>query len=275
MTHGSPRDARINLEQARKQAKDLVKAFKAGDPRALDNVRWNHPRFRGQSDDEIKAGEFALADAQLVVARNHHIQSWAKLLQYVEAIERADPAITRFERAADAIVSGNLDLLKAIVQEHPALIRERSTRSHQSTLLHYVSANGVEDYRQTTPPNILDITRYLLDRGAAVDATSEAYGGGSTAMWLTATSQHPRLAGVQIALLDMLIDAGAQIGPVDATHEVVHYCLANGCPEAAAHLVRRGAKIDSLYGASGLGDIDAVRSHFGTATVDEREKSLL
>jgi ankyrin repeat protein len=268
-------DSRINLEQARKQAKDLVKGFKAGDLKTLDNIRWNHPRFHGKADDDIKAGEFVLADAQLVVARNHHIPSWAKLLQHVEAIERADPAITRFERAADAIVSGSLELLQAMLREHPSLIDERSTRGHRSTLLHYVSANGVENYRQITPSNILDITRLLLESGAEVDAPSEAYGGGSTTMWLTATSQHPRLAGLQIQLLDMLLDAGAVIGPVDASHKVVHYCLANGCPEAAAHLVKRGAKNDSLYGASGLGDLEAVRALFDAATVNEREKSLL
>jgi hypothetical protein len=27
-----------------------------------------------------------------------------------------------------------------------------STRAHRSTLLHYISANGVEDFRQKTPP---------------------------------------------------------------------------------------------------------------------------
>jgi hypothetical protein len=52
---------RINLEQSRKQAKDLVKAFKAGDPESLDRIRWNHPRFRGLTDVEIQKRAFALA----------------------------------------------------------------------------------------------------------------------------------------------------------------------------------------------------------------------
>ena len=38
----------------------------------------------------------------------------------------------------------------------PELIRQRSSREHRSTLLHYVSANGIEDFRQRTPPNIVD-----------------------------------------------------------------------------------------------------------------------
>ena len=58
-------------------------------------------------------------------------------------------------------------------------------REHRSTLLHYVSANGVEDFRQKTPANIVEITRLLLKAGADVNAESESYGGRSTTLGLT------------------------------------------------------------------------------------------
>ncbi|MEO7999555.1 MAG: ankyrin repeat domain-containing protein, partial [Gemmatimonadaceae bacterium] len=258
-------------------AKELVKAFESGDKRALDRIRWNHPRFRGLSVDEIKAREFALADAQLVIARTHHIESWPKLLQHVRSMEKnADPTITRFEDAADAIIEGNLELLKTMLREHPDLIRQRSTRAHHSTLLHYISANGVEDYRQITPPNIVEITRFLIDAGAEVDAESNAYGGGSTTLGLTATSAHPRIAGVQLALIDLLVERGAVIGAVDANDGgMVRACLANGCPEAAMHLIRKGAKLDNLYGAAVLGRQDIVQQLFANATARQRETALL
>ena len=51
--------ARINLEQCRKQAKDLVKAFKRSDERALRTVRANHPRFRGKTHAEFLRQEHA------------------------------------------------------------------------------------------------------------------------------------------------------------------------------------------------------------------------
>ena len=251
--------ARINLEQCRKQAKDLLKAFHEGDPKALDRLRWNHPRFRRMSDAQIQAGEFVLADAQLVIAHLHHIESWPKLVHFIESMEKMDPAVSRFENAADAIVAGDIDALKLTLREFPDLIRQRSTRKHNSTLLHYVSANGVEDYRQITPPNILDVTRFLLDAGAEVDAESTAYGGGSTTLGLTATSAHPRLAGVQLALIDLLVERGAVIGPIDTKGSMARDCLANGCPEAAAHLLRLGAKPDNLYGAAALADVHAVQ----------------
>lgn len=61
-----------------------------------------------------------------------------------------------------------------LLHDHPELVRARSTREHRSTLLHYVSANGVEDFRQKTPKNILDITKLLLTAGADVNAESGA-----------------------------------------------------------------------------------------------------
>ena len=267
--------ARINLEQCRKQAKDLVKAFKRSDERALRTVRANHPRFRGKTHAEFLQQAFVLADAQLVVARLHHIESWPRLLEYGDALDRKDPAVSRFENAVDAIVTGNTSALRDILLDSPAIIHQRSTRAHASTLLHYVSANGVEDYRQVTPANILDVARTLLDAGAEVDAESGAYGGGSTTLGLTATSAHPRLAGVQLALMDLLIDRGAVIGTISARTGMVRDALANGCPAAAVHLIERGSTEDSLLGAAGLGRIEAVGALFAKASAEERADAML
>ena len=73
-----------------------------------------------------------------------------------------------FEAAVDAIVGGDVAALARLLHDHPELARARSTRAHRSTLLHYVSANGVEDFRQKTPANILEITKLLLKAGADV-----------------------------------------------------------------------------------------------------------
>src|SRR4026207_570569 len=97
---------RINLEQSRKQAKDLVKAFKAGDPVALDHIRWDHPRFRGPKDAEIMKREFSPADPQLAIPGLHSSDSGPKLLHHIETLEAKDPRVMRFEEAADAIIAG-------------------------------------------------------------------------------------------------------------------------------------------------------------------------
>jgi hypothetical protein len=210
-----------------------------------------------------------------VVARQQHIESWPKLVAYIESLDKREPHVVRFEQGVDAIISGDIETLRGLVEESPDLVRERSTRAHHSTLLHYVSANGVENVRQVTPPNIVDIARLLLDAGAEVDATSGAYGGGSTTLMLTATSAHPRLAGVQIALMDLLIDRGAKIGEIRPGEGMVRWALANGCPGAAVHLVERGASSDNLYGAAGLGRLQEVQHLFDGAPDTTREHALL
>jgi ankyrin repeat protein len=260
---------RINLEQSRKQAKDLVKAFKAGDPQALDHIRWNHPRFRGLTDSEIRKRKFLLADAQLVIARMHYFDSWPKLLRHIETLEKKDPRVIRFEEAADAIIAGDVPRLRALLRDHPELIHERSTRGHHAPLLHFISANGVEGYRQITPPNIVEVAKVLLDAGADVEAESEAYGGGSKTLGLVATSAHPRLAGVQIALIDLLLEHGAAMDGTD-----VGAALANGCPEAARALVERGASVDSVIEAAGVGRLDLVKRLAGSATKKDLETAL-
>ena len=267
--------ARVNLEQSRKQAKDLVKAFKAGDAEALDRIRWNHPRFRGLTDAQIQARKFLLADAQLVVARMHYVESWPKLLEHIEALNRKDPRVMRFEAAADAIITGDVSRLRELLRVHPELVHERSTRAHRAPLLHYVAANGVEDYRQLSPKNAVEVATMLLDGGAEVDAATEVYGGGSTALGLVATSTPPRRAGVQLPLIDLLLERGAAIDGVKPGASVVEAALANNCPEAAVALADRGAKLNDIVAAAGIGRLDLVRHFEGTASTEQLERALI
>jgi ankyrin repeat protein len=267
--------ARINLEQSRKQAKDLVKAFKTGDAEVLDRIRWNHPRFRGLTDAQIQQRKFVLADAQLVIARMHYVESWPKLLDHIDALNRKDPRVMRFEAAADAIITGDTAALRALLLEYPQLVHERSTRAHRAPLLHYVAANGVEDYRQLSPKNAVEIARGLLDAGAEVDAATEVYGGGSTALGLVATSTPPRHAGVQIQLIDLLLEHGAAIDGVKPGDSTVRAALANNCPEAAVALADRGAKVGDVIVAAGIGRLDLVRHLAEHASKEQIERALI
>jgi ankyrin repeat protein len=230
----------------------------------------------------LEAGEHRrcrIADTQLFVAREHGFASWPKFAAHVETLSRPGSAVSNFEAAVEAIVAGNAAELRALLRAQPDLATARSSRDHHSTLLHYVSANGVEDFRQETPHNIVEITRILLDAGADVNATSDAYGGGSTTLGLTATSLHPQAAGVQIALLETLLERGAKIEQVDGS--AITGCLANGQPEAASYLASRGAVVN-LEGAAGLGRLADVRRCFddrgtlvSTATQEQLEMGFL
>ncbi len=151
--------------------------------------------------------------------------------------------------------------LERLLREDPGLIRARSSRAHRATLLHYLAANGVEDYRQKTPKNAVAVAQILLKAGADVNATMEAYGTEWTALGLIATSLHPLEAGVQMALLEILLDAGASVNGVSEEWTPLVAALRNGRGEAAELLARRGARLD-LEGAAGVGRLDVVKSFF-------------
>ncbi len=264
--------SRPNLEQYKKIARDFQKACKAGDaavrewaarlaPAEGDAERILRHWHRLQESNQHVKG-CTLAGAQLLVARCHSFESWPKFSRHLAALTRGQSPESQFEQAADAIAAGDIGTLGRLLRENPELVRRRSAREHRSTLLHYVSANGIEDFRQKTPDNIVDIATLLLDRGADVNAESEAYGGGSTALNLTATSYHPEAAGVQLALLDLLIGRGAIIDNNSAS--VVNSCLHNGRGEAAEYLAARGARLD-LEGAAGVGRLDIVERLIGEA----------
>ena len=291
MSDALPLPPRPNLEQYKKLAKDFQKACRSSDPGAIRNwaAHWGEtiarlqgleitPQVRSEIDSEAerieqrwrkfkktneRAARCRLTDAQLFVARGHGFASWPKFAKHLEALARANTPVSKFEAAADAIVCGNLAALKNLLHDDPGLAKARSTREHRSTLLHYVSANGVEDFRQKTPKNIVEITKMLLDAGADVNAESDAYAGGSTTLGLVATSMHPQRAGVQIALLQTLLDHGAWTEQPSAGkwQSVVRACLANGQPEAAEFIASWGAPVD-LEGAAGLARLDLVKSFF-------------
>lgn len=292
MSDALPLPPRPHLDQYKKLARDLQHACRSTDAGAVRAwaARWMEALFRLQNLDttlpaqrreidreserierrwqtfrkaDERGSQCLLVDAQFFIAREHGFASWPKFAAHVETLTRPDSSVSSFEAAVETIVAGNATALRNLLRRHPELVHARSTRDHQSTLLHYVSANGVEDFRQKTPQNIVEITRILLQAGADVNATSNAYGGGSTALGLAATSLHPQRAGVQIALLETLLAHGAKIeqGAEADDGSAVTGCLGNGQPEAARFLMSRGAVLN-LEGAAGVGRLDVVKTFF-------------
>ena len=290
-----PLPTRPNVEQYRKLAKDLVKACRSGDPAAIRDwaVRWigklaalqDAPRSLLRNENEISAhvdpveqfarktlsrGDTAtcvLTDAQFVIARAHGFLSWPKFIKHVESLAHVRSTVSAFERAASAIVTGDTVSLKRLLRDHPKLARARSTREHRGTLLHYVSANGVEGYRQVSSSNAAEIAEILLAAGADVDAEADVYEGRCTPLGLVATSGPPFIAGVQQGVIDVLLNHGARMdlpGSVGRRDGLVRGCLANGQPQAAEYLASRGAPLD-LAEAAGLGRLDVVLGFFDAA----------
>ena len=119
-------------------------------------------RWRAFKQANERRAQCLLADAQFFVAREHGFDNWPKFSAHVATLAHPHSEVAIFEAAVDAVVAGDAATLRRLLRDHPRLVTARSTREHRSTLLHYVSANGVEDFRQQTPPNIVEIARILL-----------------------------------------------------------------------------------------------------------------
>jgi hypothetical protein len=168
--------------------------------------------------------------------------------------------VARFESAVEAVITGDADVLERLLNTAPALVHTRSTivthhdrPRHRATLLHYVAANGVESHRQKTPGNAAAIARLLLQTRAELDAFAAMYGGQHTTLSTLVSSAHPAQAGVQVALVDVLIDFGAAVEGRGSGRwgSPLMTALAFGYLDAAQALVRRGARVGTLAAAAG------------------------
>ena len=73
--------ARPSLEQLRKRAKDLLRAAHTGDHDAAARFRAADARWTGTDPKEA-----ILAEAQLVIAREHGFASWAQLVRHIDEL---------------------------------------------------------------------------------------------------------------------------------------------------------------------------------------------
>lgn len=155
-----------------------------------------------------------------------------------------------FCAAVTAIDAGDLTALRACLEADPRLVRDRLTVPgawlrdlvkgaldgffREPYLLWFVAEDPVRNGR--LPANIAAVAQTIIDsaRRERADTLHEQL---QYALLLVSWSWIARQCGVQLALLDVLVDAGASPdpGPTNA--------LVNRNTAAAEHLVNRGARL--------------------------------
>jgi ankyrin repeat protein len=274
------------------QARELLAGHRAADAIALGVIHRHHPRFlddevkwlpRRLSPADIAAAPFDLDDARLALARIYSFADWAALAEHVQAVADPRSPTRAFESAVQAVIGGDLAALGAALERAPGLVSARSTRrtchdppEHRSTLLHYVAANGVEGYNQRSPPNAVAVATLLLESGAEPDALARMYGGECTTLSLLVSSSPPAEAGVQLGLVHTLLDHGAAIDGRGSGEwrSPLWTALVFGCVSVAEVLVARGARVDGIALAAGLGRVADVRDRLGSADARSRHAAL-
>lgn len=110
-----------NLDQLRKQAKDLLEQYRAGDPAALAEV----PQFEWRADPAV----FALHDAQRVLARAYGFESWPKLKAFVDGVN--------VRRLTDAVQQNDLPQVRVLLSARPELVGMDLSGGDERRALHF------------------------------------------------------------------------------------------------------------------------------------------
>ena len=94
-----------DLEQLKRQAKELLAAFRKGDAAAVKEVSACY--------DDPQRANFALHDAQLVIARSYGFDSWPKLKAYVDGVT--------IRRLVEAVHAGDIGSVRRMLKARPEL----------------------------------------------------------------------------------------------------------------------------------------------------------
>ena len=184
-----------------------------------------------------------------------------------------------FQEAVASIGTGDVPALERLLNDHPELARQRLTAPgpwlrhkiggaldgfFKNPYLLWFVAEDVPVFGRL-PKNIAEVTRAILRSAQGAPGLQEQL---DSALRLVCWSGVAQRCGVQIELIDTLLDAGARPdgGPNNA--------LVNGHIAAAEHLVARGAEL-TLASAVCLGRWDDARRLSATASESEKQFALV
>lgn len=282
-----------NLEQQKKQARELLDSIRAGESAALQRLRDNHPGFSSEAGGSLD--RLKLHDAQLVMAREYGFASWAKLKEHIESLSTpADP----LEALARAVKTGDIDAARRTL-EHNASLRARindampggafgatvlgpAIHRQNREMIDLLIAHGADINQRShwwaggfgaLHGCDQSFAPWLIERGARVDAHAAARLGMLDRLDDLISSdpdlvharggdgQTPLHFAVNVDVARYLLEHGANPDTRDVDHESTPaQWMISERHDVARFLVEQGASADILMAAA-LGDADRVRSY--------------
>lgn len=183
-------------------------------------------------------------------------------------IETVDEQQTIFIKAIDAIDNGRLSDLQDMVANEPWLLSDPIVNDEEGYfkdpyLLYFIADNPIR--KGKLPANIVDITQYLVTE-LKTRQTKNLQQQLNYTLGLVASGRIPRESGVQIQLIDLLIEEGAETGAGMGA-------LMHGNIDAAKYIIQKTGKL-SLMEAAGLNMVDEFKELAGTANNEEKLNAL-
>ena len=262
-----------DLDQLRRQAKELLRSARAADPAALTRFRLL-PSLQRASDDELARAPLALHDAQSVIAREHGFPSWNALRERVEELtldfdagvrefleaatdgrtSRAERMLALHPRIASAnlhtaLVLGDAATVESQLARQPALASAPGGPRGWEPI-HYVCHTSLAHSSAASADGLVAIARRLLDLGV---------GANTRFPWLHHGVRRPVLWGAIHAtqlhsLAELLLQSGA-----DPNDGVTLPIAASGGNLAALELLRSyGASANQPWASDGTPTLYAI-----------------
>lgn len=285
-----------NLGHYKKQAKDLVKAFRRGGDDFLRRVQTFHVKAMGLPIAEIAQLKFSVCDAQLVLAREHGFTSWTKFKQEIEAMTQANPESidVLMPKFVNLLRDGEAEDVDTFLNDHPELEEHiddpvmsfdsppilfavgRDERALARVLLKHGADVNAKSQWWAGGFGVLESARddflpELIERGAVVDVHAAAKLGDLNRLRELVEADpelvHARGGDGKLPLhyastregMAYLLDNGAEVDARDVDHESTAAQYAVGEDhEKVRYLIERGATPD-IFMACMIGDLDVVK----------------
>jgi len=266
---------RPNLEQLKRQAKDLLQAAHRGETSALARFR-KLPAFATTRDGGPSPESLALHDAQSVVAREYGFDSWNALRERVEELTlefgaavdqfieaatdgrtgRAERLLELYPRIANAnfttaLLAGDAAAAESRLAQTPALAVERGGPRDWEPLLYVCHTSAVRG-SAARREGLVAIARRLIGLGADPNARFP---------WLHHGVRRPVLWGAAcatrvLALTEVLLEAGAD--PNDGV--TLALAASGGDLGTLEALLAHGADVNQAWATDGSASVYAILS---------------
>lgn len=221
--------ARIDLEQQRKRAKELLRAHRRGDLAAAERIQRQLPRAGRLPAAQVVQLALQLADAQLVIAREAGFATWPRMKHHIARAGLPDDGGA--VPLHDAVRAGDAASVRG-------LLEGSAQRWHTREAIELAVERGDRA-----------IAQLLLAHGAWVDFAGRQWGRGGSAL------HSALLLGRGAAWIELLLDGGASIAARDRDgRTALAVAVRTADDDAAARLRGRGAhdsEVSSLDRALG------------------------
>ncbi len=222
--------SRPNLDQLRKQAKDLLAAFQAGNDAAVAEVA-RFERLDGKRD----RAQFRLVDAQRVLARAYGFASWTKLKQQVDGIT--------VEALCAAAQDGDIATVRTLARARPELVNaERGGKFGESIALHFAVLN-----------RDASMTRELMALGANARAGIWPHRDATTARTIASDRGYDEILKIideaEWSRRTKMSPPGASIG---SQTDTINKAILEGQTEEALRLLESDASLIGACNQNGL-----------------------